>query len=220
MIIKDRMRNETMFDSIIFDLDGTLWNSTDNVAIAYNKVLEEKYPELNFRITAERLQSLFGRPLDDIAVILFPDLSKDQAIKVIDDCGRYECEYLAEQNGKLYDGLEETLQELKKRYQLFIVSNCQEGYVQCFFQANPHLEQYFIDFEYPGRSGKLKAENIRLIIERNNLKNPIYVGDTQGDADSSKKAGVPFVYAKYGFGQVAGYEQSIDCLHELLTLLP
>ncbi len=205
-----------MIDSIIFDMDGTLWDSTPEVAIAFKKVLEEKHPEVKDEVTAERLQSLFGLPLDVIAVKLFESVSEEQAISVINECCAYECEYLAERGATLYDGLEDTLKVLSKSYKLFIVSNCQEGYIQCFFRANPHLEKYFIDFEYPGRSGKFKADNIRMVIQRNELKSPIYVGDTQGDANAAKEAGVPFVFARYGFGEVKEYEGVIDSLSELV----
>ncbi|MBP1755014.1 MAG: hypothetical protein H6Q59_1412 [Firmicutes bacterium] len=204
-----------MIDSIIFDLDGTLWDSTKEVAMAFNQVLVERHPEVKEVVTPERLQELFGLPLDDIAVKLYQSVPCEHAIQVMKECCDYECEYLAEHGARLYDNLEQVLEELSKKHKLFIVSNCQEGYIQCFFQAYPQLERYFLDYEYPGRSGKLKADNIRLVIERNGLKNPIYVGDTQGDATASKAAGVPFILARYGFGDVKEYEGVIDTLAEL-----
>lgn len=208
-----------MYDSIIFDLDGTLWDSTPEVTVAFNKILKEKHPYVTDEVTIEKLQGLFGLPLDTIAVKLLQSIPEHQAVEVMAECCAYECEYLAEHGARLYGGLEETLKELKKKYKLFIVSNCQEGYIQCFFQANPNLEQYFTDFEYPGRTGKSKADNIRMVIERNHLKAPIYVGDTNGDANAAKEAGVPFVYARYGFGEVEQYEQVIDTLPALLSII-
>jgi len=204
-----------MTDSIIFDLDGTLWDSTKEVALAFNKVLTERHPEVTDEVTAERLQQLFGLPLDIIAVKLFQSTTEQHAIEVMGECCDYECDYLAEHGARLYEGLEETLSELSKKYKLFIVSNCQEGYIQCFFKAYPHLERYFIDYEYPGRSGKLKADNIRLVMHRNELKQPVYVGDTQGDANAAQDAGIPFVFARYGFGEVTEYADVIDSLPEL-----
>jgi phosphoglycolate phosphatase len=208
-----------MIDSIIFDMDGTLWNSTPEVALAFNKVLKEKHPEVKEVVTPERLQELFGLPLDVIAVKLYESVTEEHAIKVMRECCEYECEYLAEYGATLYQGLERTLSELSKEHKLLIVSNCQEGYIQCFFRAYPQLKQYFTDFEYPGRSGKLKADNIRLVIERNNLKKPIYVGDTKGDAIAAQEAGVPFVFARYGFGEVEEYVAVIDSLEELTKLV-
>ncbi len=208
-----------MFDSIIFDLDGTLWDSTNEVAIAFNKVLGEKYPYVTDEVTTERLQKLFGKPLDEIAVKLFQSVPEDHAIQIMKECCTYECEYLAKHGAALYVGLEEALQELSKKYRLFIVSNCQDGYIECFFEANPQLEQYFTDYECPGRTGKFKADNIKIVVERNQLKAPVYVGDTEGDAMASKEAGVPFIFARYGFGHVEEYYDVIDSPKELINKL-
>lgn len=208
-----------MYDGIIFDLDGTIWDSTEKVAMAFNEVLEKKYPEVTDEVTAEKLKGLFGQLLDDIGIKLFRSVTPDRAKEVIHDCCDYECEYLEKHGNDLYQGIEEVIEELHKRYKLFIVSNCQEGYIQCLFAIHPQLEKYFTDYEYPGRSGKAKAENIRMVIERNGLKNPVYVGDTAGDADSAKKAGVPFIYARYGFGSVEEYEAVIDAPIELIEKL-
>lgn len=208
-----------MTDSIIFDMDGTLWDSTQEVAVAFNKVLKEKHPEVTDEVTAEKLQGLFGLPLDVIAVKLFQSTSEEHAVSVMAECCDYECEYLGQHGAKLYEGLEDDLEILSRKFKLFIVSNCQEGYIQCFFRAYPQLEKYFMDYEYPGRSGKFKAENIRMLAVRNNLKNPVYVGDTQGDAEASMEAGVPFIFARYGFGEVKEYFDVIDSFQELADKL-
>lgn len=206
-----------MYDSIIFDLDGTLWDSTDAAAVIWKEVSAE-FDEVKDEITADRLKSLYGQPLEDIAVKLLPSIPEERAIEIMWESTKRQCPYLEKEGGILFPGLVETLDKLKERYKLFIVSNCEEGYIQCFLNAHS-LHDYFEDFEYPGRSGVLKADNIRLVLERNNLKNPVYVGDTAGDASASYAAGVPFIYARYGFGDVKEYDTCIDSLTELCELL-
>ncbi|MDE7279616.1 MAG: HAD hydrolase-like protein, partial [Oscillospiraceae bacterium] len=83
----------------------------------------------------------------------------------------------------------------------FIVSNCQSGYIETFLEYHK-LGKYFADFECPGGTGFAKAENIRIVMERNGLEKAVYVGDTQGDLDASDSAGIPFIHAAYGFGNV------------------
>lgn len=207
-----------MYDSLIFDLDGTLWDSTDGVLTAFLEVLGF-HSEIKDIVTKEKLQSFFGLPLDDIAKKLFLSVEPEHAIAVMKECCENECKYLAKNNGKIYEGLVDIFTRLHKNYPLFIVSNCQEGYIQCFLEANKELVPLIDDFEYPGRSGKLKADNIRMIIERNHLTAPLYIGDTIMDAESCREAGVPFCFAAYGFGNVTEYAHRIDSLAQIEDLL-
>jgi len=204
-------------DSIIFDLDGTLWDSSEEVCIAWNEVLKD-FNIGRKEVTVDDMASCMGMLLADIGKKLFPDLEDELVLKLITSCCHKENEYLAKNGAKLYDNLELVLEKLSKKYKLFIVSNCNDGYIESFFAAHK-LEKYFTDTECPGRTGLNKAENNKLIIKRNNLKSPIYVGDTQGDCNSAKEAGIPFVYAKYGFGKdVKGYDYTIDNIEKLLEL--
>ncbi|MNC58677.1 Phosphoglycolate phosphatase [compost metagenome] len=128
-----------------------------------------------------------------------------------------ECVCLAEQGGRLFEQLEEVLKVLSAKYKLFIVSNCQAGYIEAFYKYH-QLQKYFADFENPGRTGLSKGENIKLVMERNNLKNPVYVGDTEKDLKAARDAGIPFVFASYGFGEVSDYEYIIHSFEGLLEL--
>ena len=205
------------FDGIIFDLDGTLWDSTAEVAKTCTSVIA-KYNLNRKEVTVEDLKPCMGKLLDEIASILLPELDPKKQMQVIKECCEYENEYLGEYGATLYDKLEDTLKELSKNHKLFIVSNCQDGYIECFFKAHK-LDKYFIDYECPGRTGLPKGENIKLIVERNNLKNPVYVGDTQGEANAAKLANVPFIFAKYGFGNVDEFINSIESFDELLEII-
>jgi phosphoglycolate phosphatase len=207
-----------MYDSIIFDMDGTLWDSTDKVAIAYKKVLE-KHPEITDEVTTDKIKGLFGLPLDEIGVRLFKSVPPEHARKVIKECCEYENEYLALTGVDVYEGLEETLKKLHKKFKLFIVSNCQDGYIECFFKIHPQLKQYFTDYEYYERNHLSKAENIRLIVNRYKLAGPVYVGDIEGDLRAAREAGVPFIWASYGFGSVTDCDMSIASIKELPGLL-
>lgn len=205
-----------MIDSIIFDLDGTLWDGTDGAAVIWREEAS-KYPEVTDSITADKLKALYGRPLEEIALLLLPSASREVALSIMEESVVKQCPYLEKHGGILYPNLEATLKELKKKYKLYIVSNCEEGYIQCFLKAHK-LEEYFLDYEYPGRTRLSKAENIKLIIERNHLSNPIYVGDTLGDEKASRLANIPFVYAKYGFGKAESYDYVLETFEDLLKM--
>lgn len=203
-------------DGIIFDLDGTLWSATEAICATWNVILK-KYPELNRVMTVKELNDCMGLPMYEIAAKLFPNLSEKMQRKLMDECCAYENIYLAEHGGKLYEGLEDVLCELSQKFKLYIVSNCQDGYIESFLTAH-NLEKYFIDTECWGRTHVSKGESNKMLIARNHLKAPIYVGDTEGDAKSAADAMIPFVFAAYGFGSVEAYDYKIDTIRDLLSL--
>lgn len=206
-----------MIDSILFDLDGTLWDSTEIVAEAWNEVLA-KEPTIDMTLTADDLRKLFGRPLPVIASMLFTELPEKEQLDLMDRCCHQEHIALSQKCGTLFPELENTLKVLQKNYKLCIVSNCEDGYIETFLKASG-LGSYFTDFECPGNSGQLKGDNNKLVIQRNGLKSPVYVGDTQGDADAATYAGIPFIFAKYGFGSVESYKYSVDTFAQLPDLI-
>ncbi|PFA67156.1 HAD family hydrolase [Bacillus sp. AFS015802] len=203
-------------DSIIFDLDGTLWDPIDSVLEAWNKVILGNR-RVQHGITRDHLEGTMGLQIKEIGKILFPELDEEGREQLLKELSQHEIPHLRERGGRLYDHVEDVLIELSKKYKLFIVSNCQDGYIESFY-AFHGLDKHFIDYENPGRTGLSKSENIKLIMERNNLKKAVYVGDTEGDQKAAKDAGIPFVYAAYGFGQAGTYEYKIESFEELLDM--
>lgn len=205
------------YDGIIFDLDGTLWDSRESISQVWTQVLKN-HDVGRTTVSVEDMTKTMGLVLSDIAKLLFPDLDDEYRNRLMDECGTKELEYLYNNGGNLFDKLEDTLEILSKKYKLYIVSNCQDGYIETFLHAH-NMSKYFSDYECPGRSGLNKAENCKLIVKRNNLKNAVYVGDTQWDLDSAHEAGIPFVLADYGFGKdIKGYDYIINKLEDLTEL--
>ena len=205
------------YDSLIFDLDGTLWNSSKGILEAWRRVLQG-HQEIEKEITADMLAACFGQTVDRIAAVYFPELPLEQSLALMEECGRVENQVLSEIGGELYPGVIQTLEILSRQIPLFIVSNCQAGYIESFLTGN-HTAVYFKDHECIGVTGLSKGENIRLIIERNGLKNPAYIGDTQSDADAAAAAGIPFIYASYGFGSVKCYDHILTAFAGLEALV-
>ena len=204
-------------DSIILDIDGTLWDSTPIVAAAWNEAVRAN-PHISLQFTAQDLKQLFGRPLPAIADLAFPSLPEQERYALIDDCCLREHTALsASDQDLLFPGVADTIRRLSKKYPLFIVSNCQSGYIELFLEKSG-LASCITDFECPGSTGFSKGKNIRLVMERNHLKHSVYVGDIEGDQKASKEAGIPFCHAAYGFGTVQNPDFSIQSFPELLTL--
>jgi phosphoglycolate phosphatase len=206
------------YDGIIFDLDGTLWDSTKAIVASWNHKLME-FPNLSRRsITEQELWACMGKPMYDIAKMLLGEETREVQMQVMDSLCAYENEYLWEHGGILYERVPSVLQKLSESYPLFIVSNCQDGYIESFLHAH-HLEKFFKDTECWGRTRAPKSESNKILMKRNNLQNAVYVGDTQTDADSAKEAGLSFIFAAYGFGEVAQYDEAINSFTDLVELL-
>ena len=198
-------------NAVIFDLDGTLWNSTKEVSEIWNSVFEKEEIPL---ITVDTVKQCMGKTNEEISRILFQGLPEQEQKRIMDLCAEAEVEYFYQYGAVLYNGVRETLEKLNAIYGLYIVSNCQDGYVQAFMHAH-ELTGYFQDIEMSGRTGKSKGENILLLMQRNHLEKAVYIGDTTGDYNAAKEAGIPFVFAEYGFGDVKDAEYTISNITQL-----
>lgn len=203
-----------MKKAVIFDLDGTLWDPCKEIAISWNLATKDINIE---EITLERIEGLMGKNQEEIAKDLFSSFSIEEGLEILRKCFDYEEEYIKKHGATLYENLENTLIELKKNYELYIVSNCQSGYIEIFLDFY-NFHNYFVDIECAGNTNLPKGENIKLIIERNNIEKSIYVGDTMGDYTAAKFATVPFVYAKYGLGKVEDNVKGIEKIEDIINV--
>lgn len=206
-------------------MDGTVWDSSANVAASWTvKVHEAGYTDKT--VTREDIQSVMGKPMDVIADTLFTYTEKGperDALRYA--CENYENEYLREHGGIMYDGVLETWAMLKEMgYHIYIVSNCQAGYIESFLYyfdiAYGTPDDLVEDIECYGNNLLQKDENIRLIAERNGLTAACYVGDIQSDYEATVKAGFPFIHAAYGFGTINAEVPFINKFADLTKVVP
>jgi phosphoglycolate phosphatase len=209
------MQSKT-FDSIIFDLDGTLWDASSTCAKAWNVALKE----LSFDHVLEDdfIRSVSGLKIEKIFQQHFHFIPEEQQTTLINLYRNHERSYMKELGGNLFPRTKEVLTELHNNYKLFIVSNCSSGYIENFLEFH-ELQNLFADFECSGNTGLSKAENIHLIITRNKLNASVYVGDTIWDYEAAIAACIPFIYAAYGFGKADDAEWKIKEIDELPKLL-
>ena len=202
---------------LLFDLDGTLWDSGATVAAGWNAVLTAEQPGRE-ALTTESIHRVMGRTMDEIAETLFSEPDPVRRAALLARCEQSEMEYIRRQGGVLMPGVLETLERLRERgYRMAVVSNCQTGYVPAFFETMG-LGGFFCDYEEWGRTGRSKGENIRLVMRRNGCEDAWYIGDTRGDARAAKEAGIPFIHAAYGFGEVPGSVYTLERFAELEEL--
>lgn len=188
-----------MKKGIIFDLDGTLWDASEENTLSWNNTFYQK--NINKQITVKDMQGYMGKSLDEIAAICLPEIGKNEALTLLKACCSTEIAYLRSKGAKLYSNVIPTINALLQDYSLFIVSNCQQGYIEAFLQSSG-LSENFSDYESYGNTGLSKGKNISLVLKRSNLTSAVYIGDTQGDCNAAAEAGIPFIHAAYGFGKI------------------
>ncbi len=201
------------YDGIIFDIDGTLWNATPSSAKGWNIGLEQL--EESKRVTFEDIQRVTGNPMHKCVEMLLPELNKKYP-DLASILNLAELEIIQKEGGVLYEGVKDKIPQLAEKYDLYLVSNCDEGYLELFLKLSG-LRDYFKDADCHGRTQNSKGQTIKGLVERNNLKNPVYIGDTKGDCDATEEAGVDFIFASYGFGEVENPSISISSFKELIN---
>ena len=200
--------------AVIFDLDGTLWDASREILESWNDVIKS---ETGSPVTMERLTRELGKPMDRIFCNLFPQLGRSGALALLEKCSDAELAYLRRVGAPLYDGVRETLSELHGRYSLYIVSNCQSGYIEVFEEYHGLCGCFNGHLSF-GDTGLSKAANISKIIKDEKIKGAVYVGDTQLDERSAAECRIPFIYAGYGFGNIVNAKYSIIKFSDLADI--
>lgn len=207
--------------NLIFDIDGTLWNTTEIVAVAWQEAANA-YGKTGAHITADLLKKEFGKTMDVIAEDIFTDVpSPDDRQTLIELCCRYEHSMLHSitqevADGIIFPGVKATLRKLAVNNDLYIVSNCQKGYPELFTDKSV-TEDVIKDHLCFGDTGTPKGETIKTLMDRYGMtpEDTYYIGDTLGDFEACNKAGIRFIFCRYGFGEVPSPYKAIDSFTEL-----
>ena len=209
-----------MISNIILDVDGTIWDSAPQVTNAWNEVLAAHRDLTDLVLTVDDTYSQMGKTMTDIAHSLFPSVSEADRARLMDECMSHENEYLSAHPGVIYPGLEDTLRAMilsrTNPCRFYIVSNCQEGYIEAML-ANKAMAELITDYDCFGRTKLPKGDTIRILMERNHLRQNtcLYLGDTRMDEIAADRAGIPFIHASYGFGSAQHPAAVISDIREL-----
>lgn len=204
-------------DSILFDMDGTLWNAVDSYTKAWNEYFASK--KNGKTISNNLLSSLMGEEEELVLSQILPHLEKYERTilykkiiipliyKVVESDG-----------GQLYDGVLNGLTQLSEKYKLFIVSNCPERLIECFIR-HAGIEDLITDSLAYGQNHRPKSENMLLLKKKYSLAHSVYVGDTDSDRIQCEKANIPFFYMDYGFGKCDQYTYKFSQFNDLVEFM-
>ena len=205
------------YESLIFDVDGTLWDSRSLVAEGYNIQLKEEGLEHLF-VTVDDLTPLFGKVMTDLADTLLAAIPAEERYDLMERCMDRENRYLKENPCHIgYPGVKETVAELSQKHRIFIVTNAQCGYAEvCMDKLG--LRPYVSGWLCFGDTGTSKGKTIRTLMEKHGIRDAAYIGDTQGDYEATVEAEIPFIWCSFGFGRPERYDAKVDSFEELLNL--
>ena len=205
------------YESLIFDIDGTLWDSRALVAEGYNIQLKQEGLD-HLCVTAEDLKPLFGKVMTEIADVILATIPEEKRYDLMERCMATENQYLHDNPCEIgYPGVRDTIAQLSKRYRIFIVSNSQCGSPELCIEKlglTPYVEGHMCF----GDTGTSKGKTIRTLMAKHNIGSCAYVGDTQGDYEATVEADVPFIWCTYGFGIPDAYAEKVDRFEDLLKL--
>ncbi len=203
--------------ALILDIDGTLWDSRALVAQGYNLQLRDEGLG-HLQVDVARLTPLFGKMDWELGDALFPELPVPERYQLLQRCMDREKVHLAQNACRIgYPGIRDVLETLHTKYCLFIVSNCQKGYPElCIRKLG--LDGFIEANLCHGDTGTPKGQTIRTLMERHRIASAVYVGDTQGDCLAAREAGIPFVWASYGFGSPESWDVKLESPQDLLKV--
>ncbi|HEY2581662.1 MAG TPA: HAD family hydrolase [Mucilaginibacter sp.] len=201
-------------DSLIFDMDGTLWDAADTYTESWNLMFKEMNIDKVMR--REELLERIGWEGSKVMQSVFPEYDEGRRNQIYDNIADIRRRLLPENGGILYDGVIDGLKQLATKYQLFILSNCAKGIIRVFIDW-AGIDDYITDEIAYGVNSLPKHHNIKLLTDTHKLNNPVYIGDTAGDSEQSRKAGIPFVFVSYGFGTTEDYDLKFDDFNSLTS---
>lgn len=201
-------------DSLIFDMDGTLWDAVDTYVIAWNNALRAK--GYAHEVTREDLLSLMGKEVLKILANLFPDASPHVLQLLAEEVDIQYKKLMPHMKPIIFPGVQSGLEKLSEKYKLFMLSNCEKDSLPNFMRhtKTTHL---FIDYMEHGMNFQPKSVNLQLLKAKHDLQTPVYIGDTDHDSAQCRIARVPFVFVTYGFGKTDCYTLKFDSFDELTT---
>ena len=209
-----------MIKAILFDLDGTLIDSTDLIMHSFNYVLKE---HLNLEVPEDEIRSLFGRPLfDQMALYGGKERAQELVDKYIEHNLKSHKDYLKE-----IPGVKETLQGLKEKgYILGVVTSKREESARLGMQICG-IEEFFEVFVFSNtvKIHKPEPEPVLHALRVLGLKpeEAVYVGDSVYDIICGQRAGVETVAVGYTPGgrerlRATNPDHWIEKIEELLEI--
>lgn len=187
------------YDTVIFDLDGTLLNTLEDLADAVNYVMEKNgFP----RRTLEEVRHFVGNGIRRLMELSVPEtVTGEQFERVFEEFREYYTGH-CQIKTRAYDGIKELLEKLHcKQYSMAIVSNKNHAAVQ---ELNDIYFQKYIRTAIGQKDGIRKKPAPDTVLQAlkelgKSAEHAVYVGDSEVDFKTAVNAGMDCILVTWGF---------------------
>lgn len=212
------------YDTIIFDLDGTLLNTLDDLRDSLNDILVQKGYAAR---SLEEVRRFVGNGVRNLVRLSVPEHCTEEEVTLCLEEFKEHYKNNMQNKTRPYNGIMELLLDLNRfNYKLAIVSNKYDNAVKSLAKT------YFGNL-FPvaiGETTEIKRkpapDSIFEVVRElgSDLHNTVLVGDSETDVQTAKNAGIPCIGVTWGFRsrevlKSAGVDYLIDTPKELLTLI-
>ena len=189
----------TGINTIIFDMDGTVLNTLDDLTDSVNHVLSLYQMPLRSR---EEYRLFFGNGIRYALTRAVPENTPDSLInEMISAFKTYYDRHCLDQT-RPYDGAPELMSELKKNgYKMAIVSNKIDSAVK---ELNERFFAEYVEVAIGERTAIQRKPAADMVFAALNelgstREEAVYIGDSEVDLETARNAGMPCITALWGF---------------------
>lgn len=180
-----------MKTGILWDLDGTLLDTLEDLADAVNHALSRfGYP----RRTIEEVRRFVGNGAARLLALAVPEGADPEPVLA---CFREYYDVHCRVKTKPYDGIPEALAHLGTKYPMAIVSNKPDPAVKTL--CADYFPGIYALGECPGCPRKPAPDMVRRAMAEIGVERCVYVGDSEVDVLTAQNAGVPCLSVLWGF---------------------
>lgn len=198
---------------ILFDLDGVILDSKENMKISWISSTKKYQLKINFN----RYFCNIGIPFEDILKKIGINDNINNIKKTYSDTSIKNLNKI-----KLFKNVSHTIKKLSKNYLLAILTSKDKK------RTNLILEKFKLKNKFKliycpvkGKKGKPNPWQINHLIKKLKVKKNevVYVGDTTTDLKTAQNAGINFIYAKYGYEGLKNRKNSLNNISEIFNYI-
>jgi phosphoglycolate phosphatase len=206
---------------LIFDLDGTLVDTSPLVLPAFRRALAA-FPGTPVP-SEDVMRKTFGLPDAEIWRVLMPDAGEEERNAAFHLSERFVCEAMGHAD-VLLPHARDVLKALRDEgHTLTVASNCGPAYLEAVLTTQD-IGQYFTEpLCLGGIGGQSKADILARHVRRFGRAGAWMIGDRKSDVEAAQQTGIPAIGCRFGFGdpeELEGAQAVIHDLRELLSLFP